>query len=328
MATSSSFSTTEALRNERLAEGNNVSGRIRLVRITSLLVIGVLVAAGAASGQQGRDHAIRSGLAATRGIRIHYLESGDASSPRALVLIPGWRLPSYLWDEQLKQFAPMMRVIAIDPRSQGASTKTQSGDTPESRAMDLHGLLSDLKVSQSVLVGWSQGAQDVAAYLQQFGTDSVLGVVFVDSPVSAGPAEVQIHPEFSRIIIANISSYASHPRQFSEGMVRSIFQQPHPEIDMQKLANFTMQTPVDTGIAMLATDIFGADRRTVLAKINKPVLVIASGESPMLGVEKQMAASIPRAKFVVISGAAHAVFVDQPEKFNVALKRFLQSLNH
>lgn len=291
------------------------------------LVLFALLTAGAAFGQQGLESVIRSGFAATRGIRIHYLESGDASSPRALVLIPGWRLPAYLWDEQLKQFAPMMRVIAIDPRSQGPSTKTQCCDTPESRAMDLHGVLSDLNVSQSVLVGWSQGAQDVAAYLQQFGTRSVVGVVFVDSPVSAGPAEVRIHPEFSRIILTNISSYASHPRQFSEGFVRSIFRQAHPEIDLQKLATFTMRTPVDTGIAMLATDIFGVDRRTVLAEINKPVLVIASSESPLLGVEKQMAASTPGAKLVVIGGAGHAVFVDQPEKFDSALKSFLQSLN-
>lgn len=313
---------------EARRKSSEVRDKAKLSTFPLLLVLLALLTAGAAFGQQRRESAIRSVFAATRGIRIHYLESGDASSPRALVLIPGWRLPAYLWDEQLKQFAPVMRVIAIDPRSQGSSTKTQSGDTPESRAMDLHGVLSDLNVSQTVLVGWSQGAQDVAAYLQQFGTPSVVGVVFVDSPVSAGPAEVQIHPAFSRIILENISSYARHPRQFSEGMVRSIFRQPHPEIDMQKLASFTMRTPVDTGIAMLATDIFGTDRRIVLAKINRPVLVIASGESALLDVEKQMAVSIPDAKLVVIGGAGHAVFVDQPEKFDGALKTFLQSLNH
>jgi non-heme chloroperoxidase len=194
--------------------------------------------------------------------------------------------------------------------------------------MDLHGVLVELKVTQCVLVGWSQGAQDVAAYLQAFGAGSVLGVVFVDSPVSAGPAEIQIHQEFSRTVIANIALYANHPRQASEGMVRRIFEQPHPDIDMQRLVNFTEQTPVDTGIAMLAADIFGADRRPALAKLNKPALVIASAKSPLLDLEKEMAASIPRAKFVPISGAAHAVFVDQPAKFDDALTAFLRMLNH
>jgi hypothetical protein len=27
-------------------------------------------------------------------VRIHYLQSGPVASPRALVLIPGWRLPA------------------------------------------------------------------------------------------------------------------------------------------------------------------------------------------------------------------------------------------
>ncbi len=48
-----------------------------------------------------------------------------------------------------------------------------------------------------VLVGWSQGVQDVAAYVEQFGTDSIAGFVLVDSPLSSGPAEIKLHPESS-----------------------------------------------------------------------------------------------------------------------------------
>jgi non-heme chloroperoxidase len=298
------------------------------MRIPVLLAALVLVVVGAAFGQQKHAAAIRSGFAAANGIRIHYLESGDASSPRALVLIPGWRLPAYLWNEQLTKFAPTIRVIAIDPRSQGESTKTADGDTPENRARDLRDVLTTLKVSQCVLVGWSQGAQDVAAYLQQFGTGSVEGVAFVDSPVSAGPAEIEIHKEFSKAILSNIAMYASHPEEFSEGMAHSIFKKPHPDIDIPKLVKSTLLTPTAIGITMLTTDIFGADRRPVLAKLDKPTLVVASSESPLLDVQKAMAAAIPGSKFVTIEDAAHAVFVDQSEKFDDALNAFLQSLPH
>ena len=131
------------------------------------------------------DDKIKEGFATTTaGVRIHYLQSGDASSSSALVLIPGWRLPAFLWNEQLAKFALTNRVVAIDPRSQGESTKTADGNTPESRGRDLHEALAQLKISKCVLVGCSQGAQDVAAYLQQFGTDSVAGIILVDSPVS------------------------------------------------------------------------------------------------------------------------------------------------
>jgi non-heme chloroperoxidase len=296
-------------------------------KASAFLGLLVFLCAGGAVGQRRNPAPIREGyVAVAADVRIHYLQSGDRASSRALVLIPGWRLPSYLWNEQLGRFGESGRVIAIDPRSQGPSTKTLDGNTPESRARDLHELLGELGVSECVLVGWSQGAQDVAAYLQQFGTGSIAGVVFVDSPVSAGTAEIEIHREFSKAILSNISAYATSPKEFSNGMVHAIFAQPHPDIDFGKLEQSTLQTPTAIGIAMLTADIFGADRRPALARLNKPALAIASAQSPLLEVQKEMAATIPNAKLVVIAGAAHAVFVDQPAKFDAALQAFLQGL--
>jgi len=160
-----------------------------------------------------------------------------------------------------------------------------------------------------VLVGWSQGAQDIAAYLEQFGADSVAGVVLVDSPVSFGPAEVDEHKEFARIILSGIAVYVNHPKEYSEGMVHSIFKKPHPDLDIASIVNSTLETPTDTGATMLVMDIFGADRRPALTKLRKPALVIASSTSPLLEVQKAMAASIPNSKLVVVEGAGHAVFV-------------------
>jgi non-heme chloroperoxidase len=259
------------------------------------------------------------------GIRIHYLESGDINSPRVLVLIPGWRLPAYLWNEQLQKFSHGMRVIAIDPRSQGPSTKTPDGDTPEFRARDLHDILADLKVARCIIVGWSQGVQDVAAYIQQFGTDSLAGIVLVDSPVYAGPEEIEIHKQFSEGVLSRLNGYVTEPREYCEGMVRSIFMQPHPDLDMQKIVNSTLQTPPAIAVAMLTADFFGVDRRPALGKINKPTLFIAAAASPELDWEKETATKIAGAQFLAIHGAAHAVMVDQPEKFDDALENFLQS---
>jgi non-heme chloroperoxidase len=297
--------------------------RTHLFCIAMLCLAGVTVL--------GNDHAprrISEGRATTRsGISIHYLQAGPSTSNGALVLIPGWRLPAYLWTEQLETFSNVTRVIALDPRSQGESTKMTEGNSPESRARDLHDLLATLGVAHPVLVGWSQGAQDVAAYVQQFGGDSVAGVVFVDSPVSIGPAEIETHREFSKIILSGIGVYAEHPEQYSRGMVESLFKQPHPDLDIKKLVESTLKTPTDIGIAMLVMDIFGADRSAALAKLGKPALVIASASSPLLDLQKAMAAGIPGAQFVAIEGAGHAVFIDQPRKFDDTLKTFLQAVN-
>ena len=276
----------------------------------------------------GTSSAMEGNATTRSGVTIHYLQSGESGNPHALVLIPGWRLPAYLWAGQLHEFAQTMRVIAIDPRSQGPSTKTREGNSPEGRAEDLHEVMAALGISRPVLVGWSQGAQDVAAYLQQYGSASVAGIVLVDSPVSIGPGEVKEHPEFSQAILSGVAAYMSDPQAYSRGMVRSLFKQPHPDLDFEGIVKAVLQTPVDTGTAMLIADIFGADRMSALAKLDKPALVIAASSSRLLAQQKEMAAKIPRAKFLAIDDAGHAVFVDQPKQFNAALRDFLAALDH
>ena len=275
----------------------------------------------------GQGTGVNDGFTTTRpGVRIHYLQAGSTTEAPALILIPGWRMPAWLWREQLQRFSSVTRVLAVDPRSQGESSNTADDNTPETRASDLHDALETLGVTRYVLVGWSQGAQDVAAYVQQFGMDAVAGIVFVDSPVSAGSAEVVIRSQFAQAILSQIAVYGAHPKEFTEGMVRSLFLKPHPELDLQAVVRSALRTPTNTGIAMLVTDIFGVDRRPVLSTINKPTLVIASAASPLLGAQRDMASAVPGAKFIVVEGAGHAVFIDQPQQFDEALNAFLRAL--
>lgn len=54
------------------------------------------------------------------------------------------------------------------------------------------------------------------------------------------------------------------------------------------------------------------------------MLVIASAESPLLDVQKEMAASIRGATWVAVPRAGHAVFADDPATFNHALEELLR----
>lgn len=93
-----------------------------------------------------------------------------------------------VWQEQMTGFASTARVVSIDPRSQGQSTITTKSNTPEQRAQDLHQVIRSLALENIVLVGWSQGVQDVAAYAAAFEGDNITGYVLVDAAVSSGAA--------------------------------------------------------------------------------------------------------------------------------------------
>lgn len=256
------------------------------------------------------------------GARIHYLHAGAGHAP-ALVLIPGWTLTATLWREQLQRFSKDRLVIAIDSRSQGESSIMPTGNTPERRAQDLHELLASLHVDRFVIVGWSQGAQDVAAYVQQFGTGSLAGIALVDSPVSAGTNELDIRKAFSKAILSGLSVYANQPADYSAGMVRSIFKQPHPAAEIDAVIAQAQHTPPAIGTTMLVSDIFGTDRRPALQKIDRPTWVIASANSPLLDAQKEMAAAIRGAHLVIVPNVGHAVFVDDPATFDKELGKLL-----
>lgn len=273
------------------------------------------------------DDASRSGeVVVSEDVRIHYVHQGRDHSAPALLLIPGWGMDASIWNRQIAEFAKTHPVVAIDPRSQGASSKTSDGNTPQARAGDLDAVMRKLSLDRVILVGWSQGVQDVAAYVDNFGTARIAGLVLVDSPVAAGAAGIVENPKAAQLTFERLSIYAAHPREYLQGMMRAIFIQPMPESEQQRRLHVALQMPVTTGIAMLTQDLYGVDLRPALRKFDRPTLVIASASSPELATQEGVAAQIPGATLVRIDDAGHGVFVDQPERFNDALREFLVRL--
>lgn len=259
------------------------------------------------------------------GVRIHYVDGGVREGA-ALLFVPGWTMDASVWRDQMQRLAPAYRVIAIDPRSQGESSKTPDGNTPEQRARDLAALMGQLKLGHVVLVGWSQGVQDVAAYVAQSGTAKLDGVVLVDAAVSSGPGIAQLHPQFAKTVLGNMAIYAAHPRDYLQGMMQAIFRKPLGADEMKQMVDGSLRTPTSTGIAMLTMDMFAVDRRPALAKFDKPTLIIAAGNSFELADQQAEAGRMPHAQAVVVRDAGHAVFHDQPRAFADALRKFLAGL--
>jgi len=261
------------------------------------------------------------------GVVLHYRAAGSSDAPHTILFVPGWRVSSYIWTKQLEHFtAAGYRVIAIDSRSQGGSTVRQSHNAPEDRAADIQEVIAGLHLTHLVLVGWSQGVQDVAAYVKRFGDRAVDGLVLVDSPLSGGPEDVSENPGFIKVIVRGMSSYAADPRAYSDGMMHAIISTPTDATVFAKLTEESMKTPPDVGVAMQAQDLLTTDRRSALVACNKPVLIVASGKNPLLDQMRGMAATLPHAETVVIERAEHAVFFDQPEEFNRRLEAFVKTL--
>ena len=259
-------------------------------------------------------------------VKIHVIESGPSSDQPALVLIPGWRLPASIWTSQIDIFSSERRVLAIDSRSQGESSKTLEGNTPEQRARDLNQVLLHERLDSIVLVGWSQGVQDVAAFVEQFGTNRIKAIVLVDAAISSGARDIAEHPTAAAQQFERLDIYSSDPKAYTEGMMKAIIGHPMRPQEFAQLVAQAMETPTAIGEAMLISDMFGRDRSGSQAKFDRPTLVVATSTSGQLEDQKVMATKLPNGHFEVVQDARHAVFVDQPIRFAKLVQDFIGSV--
>jgi non-heme chloroperoxidase len=289
--------------------------------------IAFLIAAGAAfvhadSAPELREQKVDIG----GNVSLRVIEAGKPDARPVLVFIPGWSTGADIWRRQIETFAKTNRAVAFDPRSEGESTKTTSGNTPETRAQDLHALLDRLGVRRPVLIGWSQGVQDVAAYVEQYGTKDLTGIVLVDAAISDGADGMAARSQETAEQFKMFAVYQAHQKEYLEGMMHAIISKPQSDGVIERLVSTGMKTPSDIGVGMLVADMFGVNRTPALKKIECPTLIIASTKSFELPRQQAAANQIPHARFEKIDDAAHAVFVDQPDRFDELLKNFLANL--
>jgi non-heme chloroperoxidase len=289
--------------------------------------IAFLIAAGAAfvhadSAPELREQKVDIG----GNVSLRVIEAGKPDARPVLVFIPGWSTGADIWRRQIETFAKTNRAVAFDPRSEGESTKTTSGNTPETRAQDLHALLERLGVRRPVLIGWSQGVQDTAAYVERYGTKDLAGIVLVDAAVSDGADGMVARSQETAEQFKMFAVYQAHQKEYLEGMMHAIISKPQSDGVIERLVSTGMKTPSDIGVGMLVADMFGVNRTPALKKIECPTLIIASTKSFELPRQQEAANEIPHARFEKIDDAAHAVFVDQPDRFDELLKNFLANV--
>jgi len=250
-------------------------------------------------------------------IRIHYL---DAGSGRPIVFIPGWTMPAWIWERQINEFSKKYHVIAVDPRSQGESDKPPYGHLPETRARDYKELVDHAGLQRPVLVGWSLACGELMKYVEQFGTDNVGGLVLVDGFIADKPV-----PSMFTVMSGWMNQLQQDRRKQADGFVRSMFKKPQPEDYIQRLVNASVETPADTAVTLIYNMIAVGDLSNALAKINKPVLFTYQPETQQTAdlLKLRLGDKVRLERF---DGDGHALFVDDPDKFNRALANFLQSL--
>jgi non-heme chloroperoxidase len=275
------------------------------------------------------------------GVKIHYIEAGIEKTamkvsiskrpmgeadigpaPRpAILFVPGWTMPAWIWQKQIDYFSKTYRVVAMDPRSQGESTITSEGLYPASQARDIKAVIDQLHLAPVVVVGWSMAVTELAAYVDQFGTRGIAGFVFVDDNFGGlGPGEGEAD---LRLLYQVLTDRKKNAQDFVHNLC---FKKPQPADYLDRVVQACMRTPTSDAVALLAGK-FAADYRSAAAKIDKPALFCYADSAYMPAVAQQaMQQSVKGSRLEVFHGDGHALFVDDADHFNSVLQDFLNGV--
>jgi non-heme chloroperoxidase len=239
------------------------------------------------------------------GVRLHYVEAGSGPG---IVFVPGWTVPGWVWTPQIEHFSAAYRVVALDPRSQGQSEQATEGHYPERRARDIKELIEHLRIAPALAVGHSLAVVELLSYVDQFGSDKLAGLVLVDQGFGPYPK-----PEETAQFFAFIGAIGRDRRAFFQQNRSHFFRKPLPEDYVRRLDEDVMKVPTTTALALL-TGFLGMDHRPTLAKIDKPILYAITPQYKADG--ELLKSKVPGARVEVFENSAHALYKDEPERFN------------
>jgi len=240
-----------------------------------------------------------SGEAPVNGIKIYYAAWGDGSP---LILLHGGLGNTEYFGGQVPELAKQYRVIAMDSRGHGRSTRDAQPYGYGLMAKDVIALMDYLKIDKASIVGWSDGGiigLDIAMnYPDRLDRLFAFGA---NTNVSGLKPNIDKDPIFAKYIENAGKDYerlSKTPKEFND-FVTQISQMWATQPD------------------------YKPDQ---LAKIKSPV-AIADGEHDEAIKQEhntEMAKAIPGAKLVILPGLSHFAMLQDPAAFNHAVLEFLK----
>ena len=248
------------------------------------------------------------------GVFLSAIESGNADASLTIALIPGWCMPAWLWQPQLDGLSAHYTVAALDPRGQGESDVPASGYNFERRAADIHEFLQPYQ--NVLLVGWSLGALEVLEYTHRYGESKLAGMVLVDSSVG----ELPVPPPGGTFL----QSLREDRDKVLDGFVREMVAKPRPEVEIAALLKDVKRMSLENSIALLSSGIPREHWKECAHAVKKTLLYVVTPQFEEQA--RNLDINRPGTRIEVFSDAGHALFVDEPERFNALMLDFAARL--
>jgi pimeloyl-ACP methyl ester carboxylesterase len=242
--------------------------------------------------------AAQSGYAPVNGIKIWFATFGKGEP---VILLHGGLANANYWGNQVRALSSQYRVIVMDSRGHGRSTRNDQPYSYDLMASDVIGVMDFLNVPKAAIVGWSDGAiigLDIALHHPERLTKLF---AFAANSDPSGVADIDKSPVFNAFIARAETEYeklSPTPTEYKTflGQIEKMWAtQPNwTADDLKKIATSTW--------------IVDADHDEAIKRDNTEF----------------MAANIPGAGLLLQPEVSHFSFLQDPEQFNTDVLHFLK----
>ena len=277
--------------------------------------------------------------ASVNGIRMHYLDWGNAHLPH-VVLLHGGSLQAHTFDLAALLLRDRYHVVVPSQRGHGDTDWTPEADLDKDNGElmleDTRQFIEHLGFEQLSLVGMSMGGMNTMRYAARY-PERLRAVGIVD-----------VAPEAMRAGLVEMDAFREETEtldSFEDFLNRSMKFMPHraPEHLRYSLTHALKQTEdgrctwkQDHRRRLHSVDLSDDERLAIqdaraealwddLRAITQPTLLFRGAESKILGAEvaERVIREMQRAELVEIPRATHNVHSDNPIDFAAALDAFL-----
>jgi non-heme chloroperoxidase len=272
---------------------------------------------------------VNSGTEYGSPIDLYYEDHGTG---RPVVLLQGYPLDGAAWEPQtLPLLDAGYRVITLDRRGFGRSSRVSASFGYDQLADDVAALVDRLDLADATLVGFSMGTAEVSRYVGRHGTGRLRSVAMLAAfgpGLLAGPDGVG----FPDAVFSGIQEAIRADRY---QYVENYFLQ-HYVAEQNlgtRVSEATLRANTSVGAAAGASAMLSCvaswkeDFRADLPAIDVPLLVLHGTEDRNIPIDigaRRIPDYVRHASIVEVNGGPHGIGVTHPEIVNPALLDFLR----
>jgi pimeloyl-ACP methyl ester carboxylesterase len=241
-----------------------------------------------------------------------------------LLFIHGYPLSRKIWEPQAVGLAAYGRVILPDLRGHGDTDAIPGPYDVDMLAEDCANLLNILGINQRIVVcGLSMGGYIALAFYRKF-SERVAGLILTATRAGADSTEGKANRE-KAIEIAQ----GSGPDTIANSMLPKMFAPPtyleQPQL-VERVHMIMARTSTEGVVGALEAMKNRPDSTSMLASINKPVLIIHGNEDQLIPTSEAyaMQVAIHEAEIVILDKVGHLLNLERPVEFNLAVRHFLR----